>query len=93
MKKLNVFIVLFCFWDGDGYFTNGYETCCLSINDCLEHISEKEEERKQSILNGMNLNTEYKPLKIYFPGEELSENDPVFDMNQNHYQIIKKKLI
>lgn len=70
-----VYVVLYWYWDGDGYLSNQYLDCFLN-----------EEESKKFAKNMMD---EYHTRKIYLPGEPIPNNDG--GDGPGFIQIISKK--
>lgn len=58
-ETLKIFIVLYCFWEGDGYLVNEYKDCFLTLDDAI------------SFANTLKYGD--KNIKIYLPGEEIPD--------------------
>lgn len=58
---LKIFIVLYWFWEGDGYLVNEYRDCFLTQEDAI------------SFANTLKFGG--KTIKIYLPNEEIPEDN------------------
>lgn len=58
-KTLKIFIVLYCFWEGDGYLVNEYKDCFLSEQDAISFAN--------------TLKYGGKTIKVFLPDEELPD--------------------
>lgn len=57
--NIKVFIVLYCFWEGDGYLVNEYTDCFLTKEDAISFAN--------------SLKYSGKNVDVYLPGEEIPD--------------------
>ena len=58
-ERLKIFIVLYWFWEGDGYLVNEYKDCFLTEQDAVSFAN--------------TLKYGGKSVKIYLPGESIPD--------------------
>jgi hypothetical protein len=59
---IKIFIVLYWFWEGDGYLVNEYKDCFLTYNDAVQFAN--------------TFKRDGKTIRIYTPDEEMpNENE------------------
>jgi hypothetical protein len=76
-EAIKIYIVLYCFWEGDGYLINKYEDCFLTEDDAI------------SLANTLKYSG--KPVKIYLPGEEIPDEGDGGYGTPAFVQIVKKE--
>lgn len=75
-ETLKIFIVLYWFWEGDGYLINTYEDCFLTEEDALSFAN--------------TLKYGGKTMKIYLPGDTIPDESDGGYRTPGFAQIIEK---
>ena len=76
---MEVFIVLFWFWEGDGNLVNSYRDCYLSLQNAIDAIQSGSDKIDEA----------GKPCRIYTPDEEIPARFGYCD-EPPFIQIVKK---
>lgn len=69
---MEIYVVLFWFWDGDGYLINSYDKCFLNLERAVQFARETSQE------NG----------KVFLPGEDLPKEEDGHHLTPGFKQVI-----
>lgn len=69
-QNIKIFIVLYWFWEGDGYLINEYKDCFLSLDEAIKFAN--------TLKYGSSTLAKHNPpskVKVYLPNEEIPDEE------------------